>query len=285
MKYRIYMLFFSLSILSYSCTINNKEENDTKYNEIVTKHTEIKQIISKEVGDTFYIYIKLPKHYNDSIKRYPVLYLLDGDIDFNMAMSIVRYLQYGKDLPEMIIVAIGYATMLSDNEVNHRERDYTISKSEGFNESGGGKQYLEFLKNELLPLIDSKYRTNDFRVLNGYSLGGLFVINAFIESPELFNGYIAGSPYLAKDEKLLLEKMDLLSGVREKRKIFISVGETEDKTQYHNPINSIYSRLKEENNISILFTEFKNGTHFTCPPEALTYGLQFIFRDTVIVEP
>ncbi len=285
MSYKFFLFLFVISILSYSCTTQQKEKTNLKYNKIVTKHTEIKQIFSEEVGDTFYIYIKLPKKYSSTNKRYPVLYLLDGDIDFNLASSIVRYLQYGKEVPEMIIVAPGYATMLSDNETNHRERDYTISTNKQFKESGGATSYLRFLKNELLPFIDSKYRTNEFRVLNGYSLGGLFVLKTFIEIPELFDGYIAGSPYLANDENLLLKKIDSLPLNREEMKLFLSVGEMENKIEFYKPINSIYTQLKERKNIKTKLIEFKNGTHFTCPPEALTYGLQFVFNEYTELEP
>lgn len=285
MGYKFFLFLFVISILSHSCTSQQEEKTKLKYNEIVTKHTEIKQMFSEEVGDTFYIYIKLPKKYSSTNKRYPVLYLLDGDIDFNMASSIVRYLQYGKEVPEIIIVAPGYATMLSDNETNHRERDYTISANKQFKESGGANSYLRFLKNELLPFIDSKYRTNEFRVLNGYSLGGLFVINTFLESPEVFDGYIAGSPYLANDENLLLKKLSSLQLNIEKRKLFMSVGEMEDKIEFYKPINSIFTQLKERQNTNIKFIEFKNGTHFTCPPEALTYGLRFVFSEDTELEP
>lgn len=285
MSYKFFLFLIVILILGNSCTTQQKEKTNLKYNKIVTKHTEIRQIFSEEVGDSFYIYIKLPKKYNSTNKRYPVLYLLDGDIDFNMASSIVRYLQYGKELPEMIIVAPGYATMLSDNETNHRERDYTISTHKQFDESGGATRYLNFLKSELLPFIDSKYRTNAFRILNGYSLGGLFVINTLIEAPELFNGYIAGSPYLINDEKLLLQKIELLPFGGEKKNLFLSVGEMEDKIVFEKPINSIYTQLNERQNINVNLTEFKNGTHFTCPPEALTYGLQFVFSGYTELKP
>ncbi|MCB9248393.1 MAG: hypothetical protein H6613_07525 [Ignavibacteriales bacterium] len=103
-----------------------------------------KKIISTEVGDTFYVYIRVPKKYADKNDHYPVLYLLDGDIDFNMATSIVRYLQYGKEAPDLIIVGIGYGTMMDDKEQNFRERDYTFSKIEGLEQSGGSDKFLSF---------------------------------------------------------------------------------------------------------------------------------------------
>jgi hypothetical protein len=260
---------------------NNKEEKlpDQKYDRIITKYTEIKQIVSSEVDDTFFVYIRLPKHYKENPdKKYTTLYLLDGDISFNMATSVVRYLQFGEDVPDLILVAPAYGTMLSDKEKNYRERDYTISKMEKFKGSGKGEHYLGFIKNELIPLIDSSYRTNENRILNGYSIGGLFALNIFLTSPELFNSYIAGSPYLANDINELLEKSSGLK-LQQSKKLFVSVGELEEKELYHIPIKKIVSNLKGVEGIDLKFTVFDNGTHFTCPSEALTYGLKFVFSD------
>ena len=111
----IFILFVQFFI--WAC-IGNNTEPDTKYSKIVTKYTEIKQVASSEVDDTFYVYIRIPKYYHETNKRYPVLYLLDGDISFNMATSVVRYLQFGKDIPDLIIVAPAYGTLLNDSEKN-----------------------------------------------------------------------------------------------------------------------------------------------------------------------
>jgi predicted alpha/beta superfamily hydrolase len=279
-------ILFSIIITTFffGCNINDKTESKNN-NSIITKYTELKQIISKEVDDTFYIYVRLPKNYESTNKRYPVLYLLDGDISFNMATSIVRYLQFGKDVPDLIIVAPGYGTLLNDIETNYRERDYTFSEFEKFANSGGGERYLMFIEKELIPFIDSSYRTNKKRILNGYSLGGLFAINSLIRTPNLFDNYIVGSPYLVNDADLINKKLIDISFSSPIKKIFISVGELEEIAQYHKPIKTIVDNLEEKDGIRLHFVEFKNGTHFTCPTEALTYGLKFIFSDTTFAEP
>lgn len=261
-----------------SCNFNKLEQSSQKYSNIITKYTQIHQIVSKEVNDTFYVLIRLPKHYNEnSNKRYPVLYLLDGDIAFNMATSIVRYLQFGKDIPDMIIVAPAYGTLLNDHETNYRERDYTFSSVEQFPNSGHGNAYLKFIETELIPFIDGNFRTDEKRILNGYSLGGLFVINSLIKKPDLFSDYIAGSPYLKNDIEKLLKSLKKHKP-RNPKKIFISVGETEEIEIYRKPILKLVNNLKENKDVKIKFEIFKNGTHLTCPPEALVYGLKYIFN-------
>jgi len=284
MNNNVYFLILLVSILITSCNSKQKLVESSKYNKIVTKYTEIKQIISKEVDDTFYVYVRLPKNYESANKRYPVLYLLDGDISFNMATSIVRYLQYGKDVPDLIIVAPAYGTLLNDSEVNYRERDYTFYQIDNFAGSGGGERFLNFIEKELVPFVDTNYRTNNRRVLNGFSLGSLFALNILIKNPGIFNNYIVGSPYLVNDADQISKKLLDINFTPPLKNIFISVGELEETEKYKKPIKSIVDILKTKSAINVNFAEFKNATHFTSPAEALTFGLKFVFSETVYEE-
>ena len=274
----ISVLFCSLSTFAQDVNINLDSNS-----EITPNYTELCVIHSKIIDDDYYLYIKLPKNYEETNNTYPVIYLLDGDIAFTMAWSTVRYLQYGKHLPEVIIVGIGYGSLLSSDEENMRERDYTISELADRKNSGGGENFLNFLKTELIPYIDSEYRTNPLkRVINGYSFGGLLVMYSFIKENDLFSGYVAGSPYLSTDveylQKLLIEKSEIMKN--SKAKLFISYGELEDEKKYSKPINRIVEYLSEiqfdETNIQKRI--FEGGSHFTCPSEAMVYGLKYLFE-------
>ena len=274
----IIFLFYSLS--SFAQQI---DKSDNVNSDIIPNYTELRIIHSNIIDDDYYLYIKLPKNYNETDKTYPVIYLLDGDIAFTMAWSTVRYLQFGKHLPDVIIVGIGYGSLLSSDEANMRERDYTISKITGREISGGGENFLKFLKTELIPFVDSEYRTNpEERILNGYSYGGLFTMYAFLNEHKLFNGYIAGSPYLSLDaeslQKVLVENSEILKN--SKTKLFISYGSLEDEKLYVNPINEIVRSLDKINYMqaNIKKREFEGGSHFTCPSEAMVYGLKFLFE-------
>lgn len=277
MKYIALIILLTALINGCNVKVEEAKTQTPKYNSIVTKYTEIKEIASNEIDDTFYVYVRLPKYYKEETEKYPVIYLLDGDISFNMATSIVRYLQYGKDLPDVIIVGIGYGTMMDDSEQNFRERDYTISKIERFQKSGGGRKFLNFIQNELIPMIEKNYRVSDVRVLNGYSLGGLFTINTLLTEPDLFNYYIAGSPYLINDIESLLKRANQNNKYPNKKKLFLSVGENEEKDRYHIPIKQLKVNLESISNLEVEFIEFNNGTHFTSPSQTLTYGLKFVF--------
>ena len=72
-----------------------------------------------------------------------------------------------------------------------------------FKESGGGKTFLHFLQEELIPEIELEYRTMPYRILVGYSRGGSFALHAMLEKPDLFQAFITIDPVVYGDEKLL----------------------------------------------------------------------------------
>ena len=276
--YYIILLFISTGTFAQQI-----DQSDYTNSQVVPNYTEMKVIESKIINDNYYLYIKLPKNYDETDKAYPVIYLLDGDISFTMAWSVVRYLQFGKHLPDVIIVGIGYGSLLSSDEENMRERDYTISKIDGRENSGGGDNFLKFLKTELIPFVDSEYRTDpDDRILNGYSFGGLLTMYAFLNEHDLFSGYIAGSPYLSSDKehlkKIIIENSEILKN--SKAKLFISYGSLEDDILYRNPIIEIVQSLDKVNfnRTNIKKQEFIGGSHFTCPSEAMVYGVKYLFE-------
>lgn len=133
------------------------------------------------------IIVSLPDGYEDSDANYPVLYMLDGRQNMLHAIATIDTLSSLGFAPKMIFVGI-----VSTN----RSRDYTPSEVEGDANSGGAANFLAFLETELVPSIEQEYRTNDHRILEGHSLGGLFGAYALMERPGLFDAYIILSPAL-----------------------------------------------------------------------------------------
>jgi predicted alpha/beta superfamily hydrolase len=228
---------------------------------------------SKNVGDAFHVFISLPDGYISSGKMYPVLYLLDGDVSFGMGTSIARYLQVGGNIPELIIVGIGYGSV--DAGKNKRSRDFKPNE--------GAENFLKFISEELIPFIDSKYRTEpNERTISGYSLAGSFALYTLFTKSETFNRYIIGSPYLVANDFSIF---DFESEAAEKKvvinaNLFISVGGEEPDDKYFNPIDSLVTKIVDHNysGLNMETKVFDGGTHLLCPPEVLTYGLVAVFK-------
>jgi predicted alpha/beta superfamily hydrolase len=159
------------------------------------------------------VLIYTPPSYGDAKflpQRYPVLYLLDGDAHFHSVTGLVQILGTGINgtfvVPEMIVVAIPNTDRMRDLTPTHVEKDPTGKVQPAFKTTGGMPNFFRFLTGELIPHIDSSYRTTPYRVLVGHSLGGIAVIDALYTTPESFSAYIAIDPSLWYDDRLLLKQ-------------------------------------------------------------------------------
>jgi predicted alpha/beta superfamily hydrolase len=269
-------VIFIVSSIDYAQDVKEAVSRDNLYN------TQVKVFHSQIIDDDFYLYISFPDEYDKSDKKYPVLYLLDGDVTFGMAASIARYLQFGNTIPELMIVGIGYGT-LKKSEGNMKSRDYTISPKKGRSGTGGAPKFREFLKEELIPYMESTYRSNpDERTISGYSLGSLFALYTLFTEPDLFNNYIIGSPHLSWDEYRIFtvqeEAFETMDDIE--AKVFISVGSEEDEEKYFNPIDEMVTLIDEKGYESLKMETkvFDGGTHLICPPESIAYGLVSVFK-------
>ena len=219
--------------------------------------TEIRELKSKATGKTYNLSIALPLAYNNtkpakiaplvkSLKTWPVVYLLDSNWYFGMVTDTVRFMSWGGRTTDAIIVGIGYPEEESPLEtwrkvVALRTHDLTprqSDRSEKYNsewlkvrvKTGGGPDFLRFLKQELIPLIDQEYRTDPVkRILAGHSHGGGFALFAMFQEPELFRTYIASSPSLDYAENFLftLETEYAQRHKTLRAQVYLSAGELE----------------------------------------------------------
>ena len=155
-------------------------------------------LASKIMGETRTIAVRLPLSYRNSERRYPVLYLTDGDHHLGHTASTVEFLAREGRMPEAITVAV----------VNtNRQRDLSPTKPAGSTgEAGGADRFLDFFEKELIPAIELRYRTASYRVFGGHSLGGLFALHGLFTRPRLFDGWIAVSPALRWDDRYLFRR-------------------------------------------------------------------------------
>ena len=142
------------------------------------------------MGSKYHIYIRFPDGYlRDKAKRYPVVYLLDGDSAFPLLAPQHLFLTYDDHLPEAIIVGIAYGSF--SPPVNHREADFGSRAAE----------FQRFLADELLPAVEGRMRGPEQRVLLAI-LGGICPYSAFTQ-PDLFWSRIASNPSARMHQGLL----------------------------------------------------------------------------------
>ncbi len=131
--------------------------------------------------------VVLPPHYAISTRRYPVLYVLDGDSNLTHAAEAVRLLAAHTRIPEMIVVGI-----------SHRRRNWELTTAPAatwtyppqLGEVGGADRFLEAMAVDVVPWVDRTFRTLPHRIVLGHSLGGMVAWHALATRPTLFRSYL-----------------------------------------------------------------------------------------------
>ena len=168
-------------------------------------NTEILQTPAPKLAREYEAYIALPREYDKSTKKYPVLYVTDAGYAFPLIRAIAaRVRDHGVGLEDFILVGLSYAK--GENGVLSRNRDYTAAYAANkvvvTNDTKGGvygqaDAYLTFLKQDLIPAIEKRYRVDTTkRLYVGHSYGSLLGIHSLFTSPQTFTHYILGSPSL-----------------------------------------------------------------------------------------
>ena len=151
-------------------------------------------VASNSLREKRVINVYLPEGYSTTEQTYPVVYMPDGGIeeDFpHIANTLAGLIESGK-IDSVILVGI---------ENTDRRRDLTPSSTTAYDRDygpagDGAMAFRTFIRNELIPMIESKYRIAKGRTIIGESAAGLFVVDTFFREPTLFDHYIAMDPAL-----------------------------------------------------------------------------------------
>lgn len=261
-------------LIAFSTLAQNipKKINESDFS--IGKTVQIKSTILKE-DRTLNIYF--PASYDiDKSKKYPVIYLLDGskDEDFIHIAGIVQFGSFPwiNMLPEAIVVGIGNVD---------RKRDFTYPSSieidqKEFPTSGKSEKFIQFLKKELLPFIDTNYRTTNSKTLIGQSLGGLLATEVLFKTPNLFNNYIIVSPSLWWDAEKLLTFTPVKYNT--KKSIYIAVGK--EGPTMERTAKKLHDKLlsKKTKNTKLYFDFLEDKTHGDALHEAVYNAFEKIFK-------
>jgi hypothetical protein len=172
--------FYSLAILLFSFCAKAQENNP------FTTGFE-KYSPSEILGEQRKVWIHIPNvnggNENTGKGRYPVIYLLDGDANFNTVVSITEFMSNAGLCPPMIVVGILHPARMTDLTFG------TDKETPGI--VGNGEKFMLYMEKELMPYIESNYPTAPYKIFIGHSVGGLAVVNTLIHQPNLFSAYVS----------------------------------------------------------------------------------------------
>ena len=124
---------------------------------------------SRVLSEERALFISLPASYARTKQSYPVLYMTDGQAQFLHTLATTAFLARNGLMPEVIVVAVGNTDRTRDLSPSHDPKAAT---------SGGADRFLDFFEKELIPFVESEYRTAPLRIFAGHSLGGLFAFHS-----------------------------------------------------------------------------------------------------------
>ena len=161
--------------------------------QVISEQFEIPQLIK-----TRRIAALLPHDYQESDKRYPVLYLQDGQ---NLFDDYAPFGNWGVDKKLAVMAERGFGDIIIvaiDHAEKERIAEFTPSHRTKLG-SGDGKKYVRFLADTLKAYVDKHFRTQPERAytgIGGSSMGGLISIYASLMYPEVFGKLMVFSPSL-----------------------------------------------------------------------------------------
>lgn len=253
---------------------------------VTLPRTTTRHVTARSNGIDYKLYVSLPRDYETSKSRYPVIYVLDADYSFAIAHNVVEHLAERQHLPWAIVVGIAYGG--EPDYRRNRTRDYTpthtLEVTAGAQHqkpyqkfSGGGPKFRDFLRNELLPLIDRTYRTSGERVLVGHSYGGLFAAWMLLTAPELFTGYVIVSPSLWYDDRMLFALEQKSRDKARRGRAYFSAGAMENRVM-GSDIEELSRRLRARGGVELKTEVMEGETHNSIFPGAFSRGIRFVLK-------
>lgn len=267
MKKRVFLLILVIGL--GAC-----EKQDFDFQGLKTESS----LYSNLIDDDFKIYTYLPANYNSN-NDYPVVFLLDGHWYFEDFTNELSDLIQSGNIDPVILIGIGYQANIDEK----RFRDYTFPQDPEYDiENGQADKFSAFMKDELIPQIESQYSTDSSQyVLMGHSLGGLHTLYNMLTVNSPFSGYVAVSSSIwwsngflfGLEEQLFNDTIDLSANT------YIAVGGDEPPSM--TILNEeLIERLTTRNyNSLMLESEFFTGaSHSQVPMIGFKNGLQFVLN-------
>jgi len=259
--------------------------------------TQRRNLTSEITGRTYQISVALPENYATSNKTYPVLYVVDANGRFGTVVETAQVLQADSKIntvPELIIVGIGYPVGRFTNVFKLRDVDLTPTEDPRLlpDGSGGAPGFLDFIRRELIPLVELEFRANPAdRALLGHSLGGLFSLYALLEGEGTFQRIIAASPSIGWDDRVTFKMESAFAENHDSlpANLYLSSGFLEDDEEWGESVSNVKELVaildaRNYSGLQIKTAYFEDETHLSVIPAAISRGLRAIYSGSPVAE-
>jgi predicted alpha/beta superfamily hydrolase len=230
------------------------------------------RIPSHVMGAERTINVYLPDGYAKGDKRYPVLYLIDGGVDQDFVHVVGAEIIGAAWGRSQEAIVVGIATIDRRDELTGPTADKALLAK--YPTAGHSERFRKFIRDEVKPLIEARYRTDANDGVLGESLAGLFIVETWLRDPTLFHNYAASSPSLWWDNAALADAAPKLAGKAQAgRRLYVfTAGPENEDTAIDNRLAA--AMIQTDNTCFVPHHEYTHSTiyHATVPA-----ALQFLF--------
>jgi predicted alpha/beta superfamily hydrolase len=247
-------------------------------NIITSLNTKRITLQSKFVKDSFDIHITLPSGYDNSPELFPLIFYTDANLKSGIKLrTIIDEFNKKRQPVSAVFVGVGHF----GNYQVLRRRDFITAFIKDQNDSlisddknyGQTENFYLFLKKELIPYIEKKYKVNSNRTLIGHSLGGLFSFYCLFRKERLFTNFVSLSPALWINHENLyaFEKKYRQDSVSLHANLYLCVGGAEKFNYILSGAQKMKTHLEKNpfQDLHFEYHEFAGETHNSEVPLAL----------------
>ncbi len=252
---------------------------------------ESKKMQSKALNQEREILIYTPVDYDWRVNEYfNVIYVFDSQSRefFDYATSMVSFLTDGNKSFIVVGITSPYNEKLDYGRNNDLlpvlETQNAIDRYGKY--SGNAANFLNYVASEVVPFINSNYRTLNHNIAIGHSLGASFILYSLLEKPNLFENYIAISPNFSYDDNKLSKGLINFDYTKIKTPTFFYLSNADEGIEYWKEWkparDSVYSFLRDSlknENITVEIDEFSENNHWNTFPPSLNKALNFYFTN------
>jgi predicted alpha/beta superfamily hydrolase len=228
---------------------------------------------SKVLNEVRRINVYLPPPYSQSPDmRPPVLYMPDGGMaeDFLHVAGLVQVLVGNGSMRPFVLVGI---------ENTQRRRDLTGPTSNDEDKKiapqvGGSAAFRTFIRSELMPAVNARYRTASETAIMGESLAGLFVVETLFLEPDMFDTYIAFDPSVWWNDGGLLKGRVPPS---DRKKVLYLAASVDDRDGLTRQLTGVL-RKNAPPNLTWHYERMSGETHATIYHPAAIIALRWLFK-------
>lgn len=202
------------------------------------------RLYAESLGEIRTINVLLPPGYAKALsRRYPVLYLIDGGVEQDL-LHIAGVVQLGAIWGRSAeAIVVGIQTKDRRRELVGPTQDSELLSR--YPTAGSSANFRTFLRDEVKPFIAEHYRASGADAVLGESLAGLFVIETYLNEPELFGSYGAIDPSLWWDKEALSQTAAQKIDDRHKgHPLFLAVAkeQSEEPAAYKRTISALQNK-------------------------------------------